>query len=540
MIDEVQDSHARTVQDYFDIVRRRRWIILVSAFVCWLLVWGVGWLLPSSYESDAEIQIPQQQVSPTLVEPNTTETAAAQLAIVQGQVESTASLQGLIDQDHLYPRHSGLRALFDPSDPVAQMRKDIQITPEEIGKRNSGQVALAGFVISYRAANPELAQLVNRQLTDLFRVANNASQQQFSQTTTAFLKTELDDAQANLNTQEASVKAFKAQHMGELPDQVQSNLQILAGLQENLQNTERSLSGAREQRLYLESLIQQYQSAQADLGTGDSAVTPSSLDKQLKDLEMQLAQERSQYTDNYPDVIALKDQIAKTKELKKQTEDEIAAAQKENKGANTLPSGSATEVQNGAPTPMMQIQSQLKSNQLQIQSLETQEKAINLRIAGYQTRLDAAPRVDQELTEISRGYAEASKNYDSLLHRYQDSKLASNLPQGQQGEYIVTSPATLPTTPSAPNHGLVSLGGLAVGIVLGLGLAVLIELTDARIRKEGDLEGIVSARVLVGIPNMSTPAENRRRATRRWVERAAVLAMAVLLVAGNIYSFYRG
>lgn len=542
MFDEMQDPKTRTPEDYLAILKRQRWVILSVAFVCWAIVWGIGWLLPSSYQSVAVIAIQPQQVSPNLVEPNTLETAETELADVANKVLNAPRLQGIIDQYHLYQKHRGLRALLEPSDPVQQMQqKDIQITPlEGPGQKNANKLTLTAFQISYTAHSPELAQAVNRQLTDLFVNENNTTQQDFSRTTTAFLKTELDDAQTELNTQEAAVKAFKARHMGELPDQVQSNLTILSGLQEQLQNNERSLSAAQQQKLYLQSIVQQYESAQSDLGSGDSTVAPSTLDKQLKDLEMQLAQERSQYTDNYPDVIALKDQIEKTKELKKQTEDQIASASKSGKANGALPAGAALDLQNGAPTPMMQIQSQLKSNQLEIQSLFGAQKKIQAEIALYQARLDAAPKVDQELGEITRGYSESSKNYDSLLQRYQNSQLASNLPGSQQGQYSISTPATLPTTPSAPNHLLVSLGGLAAGILLGIGLAAVIEFADARIRKEADLEGLVSAKVLVGIPNITTPAENRRRAMRRWIERAAVFAMVIILVAGNIYAFYRG
>lgn len=542
MFDELQDPKARTTEDYLAMAKRQRWVILSTVFVCWAIIWGISWVLPSSYQSVAVIAVQPQQVSPNLVAPNTLETAETQLADAENKVLNAPRLQGIIDQYHLYPRHSGLRALFDPSDPVQEMQqKDIQITPlEPPGDKNSNKLALTAFQITYTAHHAELAQAVNRQLTDLFVNENNTTQQDFSKTTTDFLKNQLDDAQTHLKDQEGMVKAFKAQHMGELPDQVQSNLQILSGLQQQLQNNGRAISNAQQQKLYLESIVQQYESAQSDLGTGDSAVAPSTLDKQLKDLQMQLAQERSQYTDNYPDVIALKDQIEKTKELKKQTEDQIASDRKADKSADGLPAGAAAEVQNGAPTPMMQIQGQLKSNQLEMQGLLAAQKKLQAAIAVYQTRLDAAPKVDQELSEISRGYTEWSKNYDSLLQRYQDSQLASNLPGSQQGQYSISTPATLPTTPSEPNHLLISLGGLAAGLVLGIGLAALIELTDARIRKEADLEGVVSARVLVGIPNMITPAESRRRSMHRWIERGVVFAMFIILVAGNIYAFYRG
>ena len=544
MLDETQEPKARTTEDYWAMLRRQRWVILGSAFICWVLVWAVGWLLPSSYVSDAVVLVQQQQVSPNLVQPSIDVSLEAQLESIRQQVLSRTRLQPIIDSHHLYPKHHGLMALLDPSDPAGQMAsKDIQIKLVEAPSHANNQETLTAFDISYSAPTPELAQAVNEELTELFVQEHAASQARFSQTTTSFLQTELADARADLDAQDAKVKAFKALHAGELPDQLQGNLQVLAGLQAELQNSERAVSAAQQQKLYLQSLVQQYQSAQSDLGAGGSSITPSNLDEQLKNLKMELAQERSQYTDNYPDVIALKDQIAKTEELKKETEAKLASDKKSDKdsdGGDTLSTG-ALQVQNGAPTQIMQIQSQLKANQLEIQSLEGAQKRAQAQIGLYQARLNAAPMVEQQLDEVSRGYVESSKNYDTLQQKLQDSQLASSLQQNQQGEqFSIVSPPSFPAAPSAPNHLLISLGGLGAGLVIGLMLAVLLEFTDVKIQKESDLEGIISARVLVGIPKLSTPVEDRRRVMLRWVERGAVLAMLVLVIAGNIYSFVKG
>jgi polysaccharide biosynthesis transport protein len=541
MFDETQEQRARTPGDYWAIVVRQRWVILGATFICWLAVWAVGWLLPSTYDSTAQVLVQQQQVSPDLVQPNLTVSMDAELQSIENQVLVPSKLQPIIDEYRLYPKHSGLLGLLQPGDSAEKMRtKDIKVVPVDVPTHSASQEGLIAFNITYSGPSPDVAQAVNAKLTDLFITQNNVTQQQLSQTTTNFLKTELDDAQANLDKQEADIKAFKTQHAGELPDQLQGNLQILSGLQEQLENNSRSLSAAQQQKLYLQSMQQQYQSAESQLGNTESGVAPSTLDEQLKTLEMQLAQERSQYTDSYPDVIALKDQIEKTKQLKKQTEEQIASQHKSDRGDDNAATTSTVGLQNG-PTPMMQIQSQLKSNQLEIQSLQADQKKIQAQIEIYQGRLKDSPIIEQEYDGISRGFDAANKDYDTLLQKYEQAQLATNVAQNQQGEQftLVASP-TLPAEPSAPNHILISLGGLAAGIVLGLGLAVLLEFTDIRIRKEADLEGVISARVLVGIPKLSTPMEERRRHVLRWVERGAVLAMFVIVVAGNIYSFLKG
>ena len=144
------------------------------------------------------------------------------------------------------------------------------------------QGELTAFKIDYTAANPELAQRVNSELTSLFIDENLRSQQQQSESTTAFLQNELQNARTELETQEAKVRAFKANHFGDLPSQLESNVQILTGLQTQLDNNQRALDGAKQQKLYLESLLQQYQTVQASLGGANSSeATPQALDKEL-------------------------------------------------------------------------------------------------------------------------------------------------------------------------------------------------------------------------------------------------------------------
>jgi len=539
MLDDLKDSQTRGIEEYWDIVRRRGWILLLTVFLCWVTVWGLGWFLPETYDSEAEIEVQQQQVSANLVAPNVSTSMDDQFQIMENEVLTRSKLQGIIDQFHLYSHQNRLMRLFEPADHVEQMMRDIKIEAVVTPGRDK---QLTAFKITYSTGNPETAFEVDKRVSELFLQQNSVQQQQ-SESTTAFFNTELGNAKADLAKQEAQVQAFRAKHLGELPDQLQSNMQILQGLQGQLQNVQMALDRAQQQKLYLQSTVQQYQAAQADLGSGDpnSAVSPPALDKEIKDLRLQLAQERSQYTDNYPDVIALKDQIAKTEKLKQQIEDEIAKNQKASKPGTVVDPAIAADVQNGQPSAMMQIQSQLKANQLEILELQGTQKTLEGRVADYQARLNATPEVQQQLTDISRGYEEAQKNYNDLLAKQNESQLATTLQENQQGsQFALIDPASVPVQPSSPNHILISLGGLAFGIAVGIGLIALLELTGARIRREKDLEGLVPARVLVGIPQMSTPAEERRRTLVRWLARGAAAAMVIVILVGNAYAIYRG
>src|SRR4029077_652504 len=305
----------RNLEEYWAIAVRRRWIIMFSLFSCWAIAWTCSWLIPPTYRSEALILVEQQKVPEQYVVPNVTMSLQDRLQSMTQQILSRTRLQATIDRFDLYPKHRTPGALLDSDAAVEQMRKDIKIgLVESPGHRGE----LTAFKIDYSARSRELAQRVNSELTSLFIDENLKSQQQESENTTSFLENQLASARSQLEEQESKVRAFKAKHFGDLPSQLESNVQILTGLQSQLDHNQRALDGAKQQRLYLESLLQQHQSVQGGLGSGDaSATSPEVLDKELLDLRTRLAGARSRYTEDFPDVVSLKQKIGETVKLKK-------------------------------------------------------------------------------------------------------------------------------------------------------------------------------------------------------------------------------
>jgi succinoglycan biosynthesis transport protein ExoP len=538
MLDDDEDGLVtRSLDEYWAMARRRRWYILLPLFVCWAIACAGSWVVPSTFQSDALILIEQQKVPEQYVVSNVTVSLQDRLQSMTQQILSRTRLESVIDRFHLYEVRQGT-AFIPTGDPFEQMRKDIKIDLVEAPDR-PGQ--LTAFKIRYSASTPQLAQQVNSELTSLFIDENLKSQQQLSESTTAFLHSQLEDARTKLEEQEAKVRAFKASHFGNLPSQMESNVQILSGLQVELQSAQHALDGANQQKLYLESLQQQYQSIQETLGNRDSTPTsPNTFDKDLNDLRRQLQEARLRYTESYPDVVQLKDKIATMEKLKRDINSEIVASDKPGKTTSDVDPAAATSVEHGSTSPMMQIQSQLKANSLEIRNYQQRQKQIESDITAYQARLNLTPETEQELADISRGYEESKTNYNSLLQKQNDSQLATNLEQRQQGEqFRILDPPSLPTRPSSPNHLLISLAGLLVGFAAGIVLAVFLEMTDIRVRQEKDLEDAVPIKVLIAIPHLDTPGEDRTRALYRRMELGAVVVMAILVLVGNLYAFYK-
>ena len=132
-------------------------------------------------------------------------------------------------------------------------------------------------------------------------------------------------------------------------------------------------------------------------------------------------------------------------------------------------------------------------------------------------------------------------NYSLLLQKQMQSRLATSPDGRQQVEQLrVIDPPSLPIKPSSPNHFKISMEGLLLGIAVGIGLAGLLELTHARVWQEKDLKKLLSVRVLIGIPHLSTPEEQSREALIPWIEGGALAAMFILILVGNIYVFLKG
>jgi len=346
--------------------------------------------------------------------------------------------------------------------------------------------------------------------------------QQESEDTTKFLEDQLENARQNLAQQEAKVRGFESAHEGDLPSQQASNLQILAGLQAQLQNEQDALSAATQQRAYYQSLLEQYKA----LRPATAAAKPDDVaaaDAQLATLRGQLAQLLSQYTESFPDVQSVKDQIARTEKLRAQL---IAAHEKA--AGNTDADGTAT----------LQLQGQIESNQVEIANRQKAISQLQERINDYQTRLNAEPASEQELADLNRGYDQSKANYDDLLKKQQESQMATSMEEMQRGErFSILDPASLPQTPDFPNRLKFCGIGVAVGAALGLLVVIAFELVDDRMHSEKDIRDMLPVPVISEIPEIISSDDEKkshRQRMRSWAMTAAVL---VIILLGSAVSY---
>lgn len=523
------------VQRYWGILKRRHMYLLVPLFVGWLVVWGASWLLPAQYKSSTMILVEEPTMPREYVKPNVNEDFQQRLQNITQQILSRTRLLYIVNELNLYA--SDHRRL-SPDEIVAQMRKDIDVELVQGADRR-----VTAFKISYSARSAAVAQQVTSKLTNLFINENLEVRQQQSEGTTKFLGDQLEAARQNLAEQEEKVREFKAQHVGELPTQLESNLQILSGLQAQLQTEERALDTAKQQQVYLETLLREYQGLR---GTGrgpeGAPMGLAAIDQDLDKLKAQMADLTSRYKDRFPEVRKLKQQIAAMEKMREQMQSD---SQSKNSGNQADAGGAAPSEQSAVDArnqpQLLPLQSQLRANQIEIKNHQQMIADLKSKIGDYQSRLNQEPLREQQLADLTRGYDQSKATYDELLKKKNESAMATSMELLQQGEHfrIIDAPS-LPLKPSFPNRLKFCGIGLLVGLVLGLGAAGGVEAMDDRVYSEKELKGLLPVAVVAEIPVVTTAADEKGEQKRLWLGWATAAMVTATILAGSAISYFKG
>jgi succinoglycan biosynthesis transport protein ExoP len=512
-----------------DIARRRHLQFLLPLFLGWLVVWGTSWFLQARYKSGTVILVEEPAMPKNYVVPNVNDDLQGRLQSISQQILSRTRLLLIINSMHLY---SGTdKQGLSPDDKVELMKKDINI--DLVHGRDGG---IQAFTISYLAPDPRTAQRVTGKLTSLFIDENLKVRQQQSEHTTQFIEDQLETARNTLTLQEAKIRDFQSAHEGELPTQQATNLQILGGLQAQYQNEQQALNTAKQQRIYFQTMLDQYRTLQATTvqGADGAPNSLSAIDRQLEKLRTQLSELSSHYTDSYPDVQRVKKEIAKTEKARSN----LIAELKKNASNPDSNAASHEPMDTTQSGPMIQLQGQLRASQIEISNREQAIGALSAKIAEYQRRLNSEPASEQQLADLTRGYDQSKANYDDLLKKRNESQMATSMEHLQQGErFTILDPPSLPLKPASPNRLKLCGMGLAAGTFLGLLVVGLLEFLDDRMYSDKEIKKFLPTAVISEVPEILTAADvwrGRRRLIFGWT-MAVVVLFGIL--AGSAFSY---
>jgi polysaccharide chain length determinant protein (PEP-CTERM system associated) len=473
-----------TPDDYLRMAKKHWKLIAGLAILGMISGLGLATLLPKRYTSQTLVLVDKPAVPSSVVNAMPFDDLDQRLAAMQSQILSRSRLEPIILQFGLYPKERKRKSMEDL---VGELRKAITVTPIHPMAETRAN-SLPGFTVEVTFDDPHLAQSICSSITTLFWQQNMELQTQRAEVTSEFLDKQLGDAKAALDSQDEKLAAFKSRYIGSLPDEEQTNLNLLMELSSQLDATTQALSRAQQDKSFAESELTQELYAWQQSQSGQN---PDTLEQQLAQLQTQLTSLQSHYTDDYPDVIKTKADIAALKK-------KIADSQNDKNGA--VPATSKPSLE---PPQVQQLRAQIHQYDETIKERTTQQRQIQKQIGIYEARVQSSPTVEQQYKQLTRDHQTALDFYNDLLKKHDDQSMAVDLQRRQEGEqFRVLDPANLPDQPSFPNKLQFAAGGLGGGLALGLAFALLLELKDTSLKSEGDVEHYLQLPVLAMVPEI--------------------------------------
>jgi len=488
-------SQEINMDDYLAMVRRRLKVILVPLVVAPLTGFLISYAFPPKYTSEAMILVEGQKLPSSFVAPVITADFTERIATLQQQILSASRLRPAIQTLGV------LKPGDDEGKLLENIRANVQVTPivtsieaassaPGVRKRTlgPGDEPIPGFNMDYSDSDPLRAQKICGALTSLMLDENLRSRAEIVKGTTDFFQRQVDDAKRALDEQDAKLAAFKKQYLGQLPGDADSNLRMLASLNSQLDATTQTLSRAQQDKSYAESMLAQQVAA---LKASQLATNPQTLEQQLSVLQAQLIQLQSRYTDDHPDVIKTKADIAKVQARLDEVNKQVSSV---TETGSTAPTGEETP-------EIKQLRLQIHQYKEVIEQSTSDQKRLQAQINVYQARTAMSPAIEEQYRELTRDYDTLQNTYRDLLAKKGSAEVAKGMEEEQQGEQmIILSPAGLAKDPSFPVRPILAAGGAAAGLGLGVLLAMWLEFSDRCIRTEKDVAIAMDLPMLISVP----------------------------------------
>jgi polysaccharide chain length determinant protein (PEP-CTERM system associated) len=513
----------RKISEYFDIVRRRKWLILLPTVAVGLAISYVVYRLPDVYESTTLIVVKPSTLPNSVVPTIEEETLTRELTSISQVVTSRSSLQPLMEKYDLYKEE---RQRGEPMELLVDaMRKQIKV---EVNTSN--HEITNGFNITYRGRDPKSTQSVAGELASKYIDEQTRGTVNAGTSAKQFIEEQVRQAKEELDTIDNQRLKYLQQNMNNLPSQSQALVGRLTALHEGQKAIIAELGRSRDMAAaYRSQLADISKSYEQELvlsaeNTTDPKTTMgwAELVRRRSEYEGELQEMLTNLRDKNPDVIAKRKQIEDIKAQQDQMIDDWKTKIEERK----------RKLQQLSDPRIMSLKSQITMMDGDIQRQQAMLDETNKQIAELDSRINAIPNAEVGLEVIDREYQTKKTNYDNLLAQQQKVVIGADAAKDQQGSGIqVVDPANLPERPVAPKRFGLSVSGFAVGLVIGLLLAIGLEFRRLfTIQTTEDARHYTSLPVLATIPELLTPGEARAIPRHRAVVMVASVAFAIVSV----------
>lgn len=481
--------------DYWRILQRQKWLILGVLAAVVSVTAAVVHSLPDIYRAQVLIRVEPKTIPDRIVSSMVKSDVRRQLIRLRQALLSPFKLERIIEELNLYPE---LENRLTTADIVGKMQGDITLEVVSDPLAPGGRY-LTTIRLAYLGKNPEQVAQVASRLASILIEEDLKLREESNAGTLEFIDREVASAEERLAEHENRVLAFRVRHKNSLPERLRDNLQILRDLREQAQGLNIKRGQWQRKKALLEVELAHPNTTRARAREKRVAA----LRRQLEIGEMQLLRLASQYSQSHPDVLRKQEQL-------RQLQAQIAEAQSD--------SSLSEEEENatGTPDPLRVAQERSLTEEIeqldrQLSQLAGDQAGLEARIVRYQSWVDETPIRQQQLGQLERGLNNLRTHHRSLLDRKLSAEVSSNLETYQKDQrFSVAQPPSVPSAPWKPNRPLIDVMGIFAGLVMGVGLGVLREITDTRVKTDGEAAMVLGAPVLGTISHIWTRGDTQR------------------------------
>lgn len=481
-------------------VWNRRWLALAIAWAICFLGWLVVAFIPNSYESSARVEIRMAG----LLNEKVGITAGEQRKVIERLKQTLSSSDNLAKVVRGTDLGRNVASDQELAGKISGLRKNIEVKSDI----NNDTI----FTITAILSSPKDARDVVQKLIDVAEEDSIAGDRKETSSSIRFLDKQLEDLQKKLADAEAKRVGFETQNLGMLP---------------GVGSASTRMEAARAELGQIDSQLIQARSALGALNS-QLAGTPASLNtpgiggggggnSALGQAQGELAAMRARgLTDNHPDVISTRNQIAILK----------------SQGGGSASSGSG-----GYKTPnpaYSSLQMMRAEREASVSALSARKAALQSDMAGFAAKQSAEPGVSAEYGRINRDYEVLKVQYDKLLTDREEIRLRGQVgAQTDAVQFVVNVEPTFSKTPVSPNRplflALVLFAGLGAGAATAFALGHLQTSypTAAKLERASGLPVIGSiSQMLTGEQRI----ERKRKLKLFFGGTAALIGVFVLLL----------
>jgi len=500
-------------EDYLRIIKNHRWMIVIPIVLCLGISVALCYWLPKTYRSSTLLYFQEQKVR-YVKGVDAPESGAEQ----RPDVAMGARIDTL--KEFLYRRELltqvadefGLYG-YDKSNATSTM--DMGVSSRLRNLVNIDAQGTGLLKLSFAHSDPATAKAVTARLADLFVQENTKARTAIAESSAEFIQHELDAMKRQLEVKEQAIAQFKQAHLGQLPEQMESNMRAIDRLEMET-TAQQELEKTLNLRLgSVDKAVREYEDPTSDVSPKRAEKDPRIA--KIKELERNLSGMLSMYKETYPDVARVKNEI---RQLQEMTTEEYVARYIDLEPAD--PESPRRTKRKVADPYKLELLKQREDILHELDLVHMRQARIAADIKKYESRIEGTTVHQKELMTIERDYDNLQKNYQSLLEKKLQVGIAGDLEQKNKGTQLrIVEPAGLPSWPEKPNLIVVMLGGLAAGCALGFGSAFGVEILRRGFVSPEEIEVTLGLPVIAAISHYESTwpggaqggAENRRKDT---------------------------